>query len=171
MSNAFRIMQLGKINKWGYARTFRDYTSLRGLRSFGKNTALFAPGEALRMMMCFGTKDALVSLAPASLRDSSGSGSGAGALGVVGRAALLASVVGPCVALVESTVSLATETATLLQANTKGAGGSLEEAVSLAMRPKYLGRCWAALLAKNVLSNSTTFFFMFAAEFAAADPK
>ena len=125
-----------------------------------KNTALFAPGEAVRMMTCFGTKDALMNLMPARLREPP-----ATAAGVAERSLLLAAALGPAVAVVETSVSLATETATLLNAQAAGEG-SLHEAMALAMRPAYLSRCWVALLAKNVLANSTTFFFMFAADFA-----
>ena len=158
--NAFRILQLGKINMVSYQRTCLSYASPAGLAKFAKNTALFAPGEAVRMMTCFGTKDALMNLMPARLRAPP-----ATAAGVAERSLLLAAALGPAVAVVETSVSLATETATLLNAQAAGEG-SLHEAMALAMRPAYLSRCWVALLAKNVLANSTTFFFMFAADFA-----
>jgi hypothetical protein len=35
----------------------RLFTSGAGLKTYAQNTLMFAPGEGLRMMMCFGTKD------------------------------------------------------------------------------------------------------------------
>jgi hypothetical protein len=44
-----------------YSQIFKStFTSAKGWRSYAANTAVFAPGEGLRMMMCFGTKDFLM---------------------------------------------------------------------------------------------------------------
>ena len=56
--NVPRIFQLGKIAGDAYPVTFRNFfTSGTGLMKYATNTAMFAPGEGLRMMVCFGTKD------------------------------------------------------------------------------------------------------------------
>ncbi|KAH8055564.1 hypothetical protein JL720_14308 [Aureococcus anophagefferens] len=79
-----------------------------------------------------------------------------------GAAAVAARVAGPAVAVVETSVSLATETATLLNAQAAGEG-SLHEAMALAMRPAHsrvLGR------ARAKRPRELDDFFMFAADFA-----
>jgi hypothetical protein len=169
--NGWRMLQMAKINGERYpSAAVRLFTTSAGLRTYANNTALFAPGEALRMMLCFGTKD--------FLRPYMSLGGGAPARSkaeVVGRAATLAAAIGPVVALVESTASLVTETASTVHAKlgatqqgaTVGGAGAAAlraEAWSAVANPRYIARCFASLLAKNVVANSATFFFMFAAD-------
>ena len=59
--NVPRVLQLGKIAGHSYPETFKTYFgSVNGLKMYASNTAIFGPGEGLRMMMCFGFKDFLM---------------------------------------------------------------------------------------------------------------
>merc|ERR1712100_756171 len=59
--NIPRVFQLGKIAGHSYPETAKTYfTSAKGLQMYASNTAIFGPGEGLRMMMCFGFKDFLM---------------------------------------------------------------------------------------------------------------
>lgn len=170
--NAARMLQLAKINGERYpAAARRLFTTGAGLRTYASNTAMFAPGEALRMMLCFGTKDFL-----AARVDSPGSKRAAQSPAqVFGNAARLAVIIGPVVALVESSASVLTETASTVHAKigaissgAAAAGGGAAtlraEALGAIANPRYMARCFTALLSKNIVANSLTFFFMFGAD-------
>lgn len=166
--NVPRILQIAKINGERYpAAALRLFTTAAGLRTYAYNTALFAPGEALRMMLCFGSKDFLVPF----LRPSGQAESEAQA---AGRAATMAVMIGPVVAVIESSASLATETASTVHARlgalAQGAAGSAAraEALRAAVSPRYISRCFLSLTGKNLSANTLTFFFMFLADEYAA---
>merc|ERR1711937_238586 len=102
--NIPRVFQLGKIGGASYPETFRTYfTSGAGLMEYGKNTAIFGPGEGLRMMMCFGFKDFLMPKigGKKDVHEISNIPMYAGSMALIA---------GPCVALVETTFALTTET-------------------------------------------------------------
>jgi hypothetical protein len=170
--NAARMLQMAKINGERYpAAARRLFTTGAGLRTYANNTAMFAPGEALRMMLCFGTKDFL-----APLVDSDSKPAPQSRAEVAGRAARLAVMIGPVVAIVESSASVMTETASTVHAKigaissasstaVGGAAATLRaEALGAIANPRYIARCFTALLSKNVVANTATFFFMFAAD-------
>lgn len=156
--NVPRMLQLAKINGESYARaSARLFTTGAGLRTFSHNTFLFAPGEGLRMMMCFGTKDWLKPRMTSSAPSADG--------GVARRALWLAAVVGPLVSVVETSAALANETASTLHAKLGSVDGAARsEVLRAAMQPRYIGRCWLALFVKNIAANSISFFFMFWAD-------
>jgi len=165
--NAPRMLQLAKINGESYGSASRRlFTTAAGWRTFAQNTALFAPGEALRMMMCFGTKDFLKPLVSSSYSEPA---TDAGS--VLRRAAWLSAMVGPMVSVVETSAALATETASTVHAQLSavGAGGlhpqeARTQVLASVLRPQYISRCWLALLTKNMAANTITFFFMFWAD-------
>lgn len=158
--NVPRLLQLGKVAGDSYGAVFRQFfTSPAGLRSYAANTAMFAPGEAFRMMMCFGTKDKLMPLVggnedPSNIEN------------IPLFTFKMAGIVGPLVAVVETGAALATETATTIHAKTLGAGGkSFEQALREAVTPAYAKRCGASMLLKNIGANSSLFWGMFLTDF------
>lgn len=166
--NLFRMLQLAKISGERYpAAAVRLFGTAAGLRSYALNTAIFAPGEGLRMMLCFGMKDFLVPY----VRQGPLSRPCENNQQVAVRAAYLASVVTPAVSLVETSAAFVTETATAVQAQLDAAHGhgkhgsaARAEAFSAVMRPQYLLRCWSSLMLKNLAANFATFVFMFASD-------
>lgn len=160
--NVFRMLQLAKLNGENYPTAIRRiYFTRDGLRSYLGNTAIFGPGEALRTMFCFGTKDFLVPFARG--RDYRPPRSEAQ---VAGNAAYLSAVVGPLVSVVETTAGLITETGSTVHAKL-GPNATAAERMSLVgsmLRPQYVGRAWFSLFVKNVFANTATFLPMFAAD-------
>lgn len=58
--NVPRMLQLGRISGLKYPEIAKNlFTTSAGFKTYLQNTMIFAPGEGLRMMMCFGTKDFL----------------------------------------------------------------------------------------------------------------
>ncbi|KAG8470247.1 hypothetical protein KFE25_008668 [Diacronema lutheri] len=167
--NVPRMLQMAKINGERYpAAAHRLFTTAQGLRTYAHNTALFAPGEGLRMMLCFGSKDFLVPFMKPH-------GQPCSEAQVAARAATLAMLIGPTVAMVESTASLATETASTVHAklgtikqaagiDQAGAAALRAEALSATVNPRYIARCFVSLTSKNIVCNTATFFFMFLAD-------
>merc|ERR1719162_1413992 len=126
---------------------------------------MFAPGEGLRMMMCFGTKDYIMPKIGGKVDPST--------LDSIplytGKMALIA---GPSVAAVETTAALVTETVSTIHAamhSGKGATGeagkSFGTVVKETITPAYTARCWSSLMAKNIVANTPLFWLMFAADF------
>jgi hypothetical protein len=162
--NVPRMLQMAKINGESYpSAAQRLFTTGAGLRTYLGNTAMFAPGEALRMTLCFGTKDFLT---PYMRRTGSAASEGE----VFGRAASLAVTTGPVVAVIESVASLASETASTVHAKlgavSQGgdAAAMRAEALGAVANPRYIARCFTSLCMKNMVANTATFFFMFLAD-------
>jgi hypothetical protein len=161
--NIPRMMQLGRVGGQTYPQVARGlFTSIAGLKKYATNTVMFAPGEGLRMMMCFGTKDFIKPLigGKADPRD-------IGSIPLfAGKMALIA---GPTVAAVETTAALATETVTTIHANMHAREGAVQASFTQVLRetitPAYTSRCWTSLFAKNVMANTPLFWVMFASDF------
>jgi hypothetical protein len=58
--NVFRMLQLGRIRGERYPALVRFFFTPAGARLYVHNTLLFAPGQGLGMMACFGSKDFLI---------------------------------------------------------------------------------------------------------------
>ncbi|CAD7941242.1 unnamed protein product [Amoebophrya sp. A120] len=161
--NIPRIFQLGKIAGDTYPATFRNFfCSFSGLQKYAANTAMFAPGEGLRMMVCFGTKDWMM--------PKIGGKEDPRSVSIPGHCASMAAVAGPTVALVETVFALTTETVSTIHAkNAAVADGTQKKAFSELLRetitPTYTGRCFASLFAKNILANTSLFWVMFMSDF------
>jgi len=163
--NIPRVLQLGKVSGATYPNTFRAFfLSLNGLKNYVYNTAIFGPGEGLRMMTCFGMKDWLLpklggdkdpKLVPSALVHT-------------GR---MAAIAGPLVALVETSVAVTTESISTIQAHVKTmeAEGKQKQSFGQVLREaftlKYSTRCWSSLFLKNAVNNSVLFWFMFTTDF------
>lgn len=159
--NIPRVMQLGRIAGKSYPEIVKTtFMTGSGWMNYAKNTALFAPGEGLRMMMCFGMKDWLMPRVGGDVDvhqlDS-----------VALHAAKMAIIAGPAVAAIETTAALVTETVSTIQAKVSMSGDSkksfgtvLKETVT----PHYTGRCWLSLFTKNVAANTPLFWLMFSAD-------
>lgn len=161
--NIPRVLQLGKVSGASYPQTFRSFfMSVDGLKSYAHNTAIFGPGEGLRMMTCFGLKDWLL---PKLDKDPSQVAS------PLLHTARMASIAGPIVAFVETTVAVTTESVSTIQAHVKTleAEGKQKQSLGQALREaftlKYSGRCWLSLFAKNAVNNTVLFWFMFTTDF------
>jgi len=165
--NIPRMFQLGRISGLSYPEVARNtFMSGKGLMNYGTNTAMFAPGEGLRMMMCFGMKDWIMpkiggKVDPMEVYNGDG---------VAWHTMKMAMIAGPCVAAVETTFALTTETISTIHAamhsgkgaeSTKSFGTVIKETIT----PKYTGRCWSSLMAKNIVANTPLFWLMFAADF------
>mmetsp|Transcript_41601 Transcript_41601/g.79668 ORF Transcript_41601/g.79668 Transcript_41601/m.79668 type:complete len:263 (-) Transcript_41601:76-864(-) len=161
--NIPRILQLGRISGERYPETAKSlFTSFGGLRTYAMNTAMFAPGEGLRMMMCFGTKDFLMP----KIGGKTDPGNVDSIPLYAGRMSLIA---GPSVAAVETTFALATETVSTIHAKMHSSKGDASKSFSQVLKetitPNYTGRCWISLCAKNVMANTPLFWIMFTADF------
>merc|ERR1712070_1046617 len=143
--NVPRMMQLGRVSGQRYPEIFREtFMTGKGLKNYAMNTAMFAPGEGLRMMMCFGTKDWIMPRI--------GGKADPAEVGNIplytGKMALIA---GPSVAFVETTAALVTETVSTIHADMhsgKAKGGqqaSFMEVLKKTVTPKYTGRCFISL--------------------------
>jgi len=161
--NIPRVLQLGKVSGATYPNTFRSFfMSFRGWGSYLHNTAIFGPGEGLRMMTCFGMKDWLL---PQLDKDPTL------VTNALVHTARMSAIAGPLVALVETTVAVTTESISTIQAHVKtlesegkqkqSFGQVLKEAFTL----KYSARCWSSLFLKNAVNNSVLFWFMFTTDF------
>jgi len=165
--NIPRVLQLGKIGGQSYPETFKQYfTSSAGIKSYAENTAIFGPGEGLRMMMCFGFKDFLMPKIGGKKPVEEISS-------IPLYAGSMAAIAGPAVAAIETTFALTTETISTVQAKIKTAeskgaakrpfGEILKETIT----PKYMSRCWVSLCVKNIAANTPLFWIMFMADFYA----
>jgi hypothetical protein len=161
--NAPRILQLGKIAGRSYASVaMSTFGSVNGLRQFAANSAVFAPGEGLRMMTCFGMKDWLMPQIGGNVDPRE--------VNILIHSLKMAAIAGPLVAVVETTAALATETITTLHASMCSGGkkvgvGQLGDVLKSTITPKYTSRCFASLLCKNIMSNTPLFWAMFATDF------
>merc|ERR1711862_208836 len=122
---------------------------------------MFAPGEELRMMMCFGTKDWIMPKIGGKADPET-----VGSIPLyTGKMALIA---GPSVAFVETTAALVAETVSTIHASMhaqKDGKASFGEVLKKTITPAYTGRCWFSLYVKNVMANTPLFWVMFASDF------
>lgn len=165
--NIPRMLQLGRIGGLSYPEAIKsNFMTSAGFKGYLQNTAIFAPGEGFRMMMCFGTKDFLMpkigGKEDAHMINET--------IGIPTHTAKMAAIAGPSVAAVETTAALVTETISTIQAGlkpaaagevSKGFGQVLKETIT----PAYTSRCWVSLFVKNVAANTPLFWFMFAADY------
>lgn len=141
------------------------FTSVAGLKTYASNTLMFAPGEGLRMMLCFGTKDFLMPRI-GGLANPNEIGS------IPLYTAKMALIAGPAVALVETTAALLTETVSTIHAKVHSspqgsAKQSFGQVLKESITPRYTARCWTSLLIKNVAANTPLFWVMYTADFYA----
>jgi hypothetical protein len=165
--NIPRMLQLGRVSGQKYPEIVKGlFTSAAGWKNYATNTAMFAPGEGLRMMMCFGTKDWLMP----RIGGSADAMEVERTTGIIAYTAKMALMAGPTVAAVETTFALATETVSTIHAamHSGGAGAqkqSFGEVLKKTITPAYTSRCWASLFVKNIAANTPLFWVMFAADF------
>lgn len=161
--NVPRMFQLGRVSGQSYPEIGRNlFTTAAGFKTFASNTMMFAPGEGLRMMMCFGTKDWIMPRIGGKADPET-----VGSIPVyTGRMAMIA---GPAVAFVETTAALVTETVSTIHANMHSQKGgnqaSFGEVLKKTITPLYTGRCWFSLYVKNIMANTPLFWVMFSADF------
>jgi len=164
--NVPRMLQLGRVSGQTYPEAARGlFTSAKGLRTYGSNTLMFAPGEGLRMMMCFGTKDWI-------MPQIGGKVDAASVDNIPLYTLKMAMIAGPFVSLVETTAALLTETASTIHADmhsgTKAASeskASFSEVLRRTITPAYSGRCWISLYIKNIAANTPLFWILFMSDF------
>lgn len=169
--NVPRMLQLGRISGDSYPTIARQvFMTSTGLKSYFQNTMIFAPGEGLRMMMCFGMKDWLM---PRIGGDVDATTLSSPAL----YTAKMAAVAGPTVAAIETSAALVTETVSTIQAHLKSTAAkavaagqpapteSFGDVLRKTVTPAYMSRCWVSLFAKNVVANTPLFWVMFMADF------
>jgi len=163
--NIPRVFQLQKIGGNAYPTTLKDFfMSGSGLMKYGQNTAMFAPGEGLRMMMCFGTKDFLMPRI--------GGKEDPRELNIPIKSGTMALLAGPSVAFVETVFALTTETASTIHAKTssqaaEGAKKTFMQILKETVTPRYVNRCFLSLFVKNIAANTPLFWIMFMADFYA----
>lgn len=160
--NIPRMFQLGRVGGQTYPEIGKTvFMTGSGLKSYAQNTFMFAPGEGLRMMMCFGTKDWIMPRIGGKADPES-----VGSIPLyTGKMAMIA---GPSVAFVETTAALVTETITTIHAKMhsgQGGGESFGEVLKKTITPAYTGRCWFSLFIKNIMANTPLFWVMFASDF------
>lgn len=163
--NIPRMLQLGRVGGERYPDIAKNlFMTSSGMKTFATNTAMFAPGEGLRMMMCFGMKDFIMPKIGGKADPET-----VGSIPLyTGKMALIA---GPAVALVETTFALATETVSTIHANMHsgsakgGSQASFGEVLKKTITPMYTGRCWFSLYVKNIMANTPLFWVMFTADF------
>lgn len=169
--NIPRVLQLGKVSGATYPNTFRSsFMSLPGLKSYAMNTAIWGPGEGLRMMMCFGMKDFLLPRLGGDTHPDQVSNP-------LLHTARMAGIAGPTVAFVETTFAFVTESVSTVQADLKTQEAAAKaEGKPFIQRPllqvlresvtfKYSARCWTSLFLKNTGNNTLLFWFMFTSDF------
>lgn len=168
--NVPRMFQLQKIGGNPYPATLSSFfMSGSGLLKYGQNTAMFAPGEGLRMMMCFGTKDYLM--------PQIGGKEDPRNVTIPLHCGKMAFIAGPLVSLVETTFALVTETVSTIHAKTsaQGAGDAVKksfgEVLKETITPAYMNRCFISLCVKNFMANTPLFWIMFMADFYAKKHK
>merc|ERR1711907_103577 len=166
--NIPRMFQLGRISGLSYPQIAKQtFMSAEGLKVYAQNTAMFAPGEGLRMMMCFGMKDWIMpriggKADPHHVHNTDG---------IAWYTMKMAIIAGPCVAAVETTFALTTETVSTIHAAMHAKTGkdavkkSFGQVVKETVTPYYTGRCWGSLMVKNIFANTPLFWLMFAADF------
>jgi|ERR1712195_116968 len=165
--NIPRMFQLGRISGQSYPEVARNtFMSGAGWKAYAQNTALFAPGEGLRMMMCFGMKDWIMP----QIGGKADAFEVQASSGIAWHTAKMACIAGPAVAAVETTFALTTETVSTIHAAmhaSKGSGNqaSFVDVVKKTITPKYTARCWSSLMVKNIFANTPLFWLMFAADF------
>jgi len=112
--------------------------------------------------MCFGTKDWIMpriggKADPAELSS------------IPMHTGKMALIAGPCVALVETTAALVTETVSTIHAAMHSGKGeskaSFSDVLKETITPKYTLRCWSSLLVKNIAANTPLFWIMFSSDF------
>merc|ERR1719412_42141 len=146
--NIPRVFQLQKVGGDPYPTTLKDFfLSGSGLMKYGQNTAMFAPGEGLRMMMCFGTKDFLMPRL--------GGKEDPRELNIPMKSGTMAMIAGPSVAFVETLFALTTETASTIHAKTssqaaEGVKKSFMTVLKETVTPAYVNRCFLSLSVKNI---------------------
>lgn len=161
--NIPRMFQLGRVSGQSYPQIAKNlFTSAAGLKTYASNTMMFAPGEGLRMMMCFGTKDWIMPRIGGKADPET-----VGSIPLYcGKMALIA---GPSVALVETTAALVTETVSTIHAsmhsNEGGSSKPFGQVLKETITPKYTGRCWLSLWLKNIAANTPLFWVMFSSDF------
>lgn len=157
--NVPRMFQLGKIAGDSYPETARKFfMSGSGLMKYAQNTAMFAPGEGLRMMMCFGTKDWIMPQIGSKEDPRTISN-------IPFFAGKLALIAGPAVSVVETTFALVTETVSTIHAKTSAQKGdaaakSFGQVLKETITPRYSARCWVSLCVKNIMANTPLFWIM-----------
>lgn len=162
--NIPRMFQLGRVGGQSYPEILRStFMTGAGLKNYATNTAMYAPGEGLRMMMCFGTKDWMMPKIGGKVDVETV----ANIPLYTGQMALIA---GPSVAGIETTFALVTETVSTIHADMhsgKAGGGkeSFGEVLKRTITPAYTGRCWVSLYVKNVMANTPLFWVMFMSDF------
>lgn len=162
--NIPRMFQLGKVGGVSYPQTLKQLGTSEGAMGFAKNTAIFGPGEGLRMMMCFGCKDFIMpkigGQADVNTLES-----------IPMHAGGMALIAGPAVALVETVFALTTETVSTIQAKIAAdeAAGAVKKPFGTVLKetitPAYMGRCGVSLYFKNICANTPLFWIMFMADF------
>lgn len=162
--NVPRMLQLGRVGGQRYPEIAKNlFTTSAGLKTYATNTMMFAPGEGLRMMMCFGMKDWIMPRI--------GGKADPETVGSIPMYTLsMAAIAGPAVSCVETTFALVTETVSTIHANMhskSGAGGgeSFGQVLKKSITPAYTGRCWVTLFCKNVMANTPLFWVMFMSDF------
>merc|ERR1719409_928497 len=122
--NVPRMFQLGRVSGQSYPEIARSlFMTSSGLKTYASNTMMFAPGEGLRMMMCFGTKDWIMPRIGGKADPET-----VGSIPVyTGRMAMIA---GPAVAFVETTAALVTETVSTIHANMHSQKGGTQASFS-----------------------------------------
>lgn len=162
--NVPRMLQLQKIAGDSYPKTFVNlFTSLGGLQRYGANTIMFAPGEGLRMMMCFGTKDWIM--------PKIGGKEDPRSVNIPMHTLKMACIAGPAVSMVETTAALVTETVSTIHAKNSAVEGAEKKPFGQLLKetvtPKYTARCWVSLCLKNIMANTPLFWVMFMSDFYA----
>jgi len=160
--NVPRMFQLGKISGDSYPKTFRSlFTSFGGLQKYAANTLMFAPGEGLRMMFCFGTKDFLMPRI--------GGKEDPRNVNIPLFSLKMALIAGPTVSVIETTAALATETISTIHAKTSGGDGgkAFGQVLRETITPTYTARCFVSLCVKNFAANTPLFWIMFMSDFYA----
>eukprot|EP00854_Cymbomonas_tetramitiformis_P015367 gene15367-18181_t len=165
--NVPRMLQLGRVSGLSYPEAFsKNFLSAAGLKGYVANTAIFAPGEGFRMMMCFGTKDFLMP----KIGGAEDAEKVHATVGIPMHTGKMALIAGPSVAAVETTAALVTETVSTIQAGMQNApaGEAKKDFMTVlkeTITPAYTGRCWTSLFVKNIAANTPLFWFMFAADY------
>eukprot|EP00811_Abedinium_folium_P002275 NODE_12084_length_1247_cov_3.486607.p1 GENE.NODE_12084_length_1247_cov_3.486607~~NODE_12084_length_1247_cov_3.486607.p1 ORF type:complete len:278 (-),score=58.83 NODE_12084_length_1247_cov_3.486607:297-1130(-) len=161
--NVPRILQLSRIAGQTYPQAFKSLFKTRsGLREYARNTLMFAPGEGLRMMLCFGSKDFLSGMVGGNT-DASKVGS------VALHTAKMSAIMSPMAALVETVPAVAGETASAMHAGILSgkipADASFWCFVKKTVTPMYMARCFFSLFLKNTFANFPLFWVMSATDF------
>jgi len=162
--NIPRMFQLGKVGGVSYPQTLKQLGTSEGAMNFARNTAIFGPGEGLRMMMCFGCKDFMMPKIGGDVDVNT-------LASIPMHAGKMALIAGPAVAAVETVFALTTETVSTIQAKIAAdeAAGAVKKPFGTVLKetitPAYMGRCGVSLYFKNICANTPLFWVMFMADF------